>query len=146
MRNTCCPRSFGRKLSGIGLVLAFASLLSAWTCTAIVNLENCRTATPYPRIGAVSPDPISADTVSVVMTVEGSAFAPQSEILWNQYPLPTTFIDSGHLQTTITEETFNSYGGSAGKNVWISVSSPGNTSVVGCPNGQNSSGLLLEID
>lgn len=104
----------------IALILALASLCSAWMCTAVVNLDNCRGAVPYPQIGALSPNPISADTLSVVLTVEGSGFVAQSEILWNQNPLPTTFIDSRHLQTTITQETL---GGSAGKNVWITVTS-----------------------
>lgn len=91
----------------IALVVVLAALLSAWTCTAVVNLDNCRDAVPYPEIGALSPDPISADTVSVVLAVDGSGFVPQSEILWNQSPLPTTFIDSRHLRTTVTQETFD---------------------------------------
>ena len=66
-----------------------------------------------------------------MLTVEGSGFVPQSEILWDQNPLPTTFIDSRHLQTTVTQDTFESYGGSAGKNVSIAVTSPGNTYLVG---------------
>jgi len=134
------------KLYRIALIPVLASLLAAWTCTAVVNLDNCRSATPYPQIGALSPNPISADTVGVVLTVEGSGFVPQSEVLWNQNPLPTTFIDSRHLQTTVTQETFDSYGGSAGKNVSITVTSPGSTYVVGCANGGNSSTLLLEVD
>lgn len=111
-----------------------------------MNLDKCRGAVPYPQIGALSPNPISADTVSVVLTVDGTGFGPQSEILWNQNPLPTTFIDSRHLETTVTQETFNTYGGSAGKNVEITVTSPGSTYVVGCSNGGNSSTLLLEVD
>jgi hypothetical protein len=129
-----------------GLVLALVSLCSAWTCSAIVNLRPCPDSVPYPQIGALSPNLISAGTVSVVLTVEGTGFVPQSEILWNQYPLPTTFIDSRHLQTTITQETFDTYGGSVNKNVWITVTSPGGSYVEGCSNGGNSSMLLLEID
>ena len=128
------------------LILALACLSSAWICTAVVNLDNCRSATPFPQVGALSPNPISADTVSVVLTVEGSGFVPQSEILWNKNPLPTIFMDSRHLQTTITQATFESYGGSAGKNAWITVTSPGGTFAVGCADRGNSSSLLLEID
>ncbi len=134
------------KLYHIALVLALASLSADWTCSAVVNLNNCRDAVPYPQIRTLSPDPISADTASVVLTVEGTGFVPQSEIEWNRYTLPTTFIDSRHLQTTVTQETFASYGGSAGNNVWITVISPGTASTVGCPNGDNSSALLLEVD
>jgi len=126
----------------IGLVLGLAALLSAWTCTAVVNLNGCPDAFPHPQIGALSPNPISGDTVSVVLSVEGSGFVPQSEIQWNKNPLPTTFIDSRHLQSTVTQQTFDSFGGSAGNSVMISVLSPGTNSVVGCPNKGNSSRLL----
>lgn len=64
----------------------------------------------------------------------------------NKNPLPTIFMDLRHLQTRITQATFESYGGSAGKNAWITVTSPGSTFVVGCADGENSSSLLLEID
>ena len=130
----------------IALVLALAALLSAWTCSAVVNLDNCRDAVPYPVIGALSPNPIPSDMVSGVLSVEGTGFVPESEILWNKNPLSTTFIDSRHLQAAVTQETFESYGGSAGKNVLITVTSPGSTYVVGCANGGNSSTLLLEVD
>lgn len=130
----------------IGLVLGLAALLSAWTCTAVVNLNGCPDAFPHPQIGALSPNPISADTVSVVLSVEGSGFVPQSEIQWNKNPLPTTFIDSRHLQSTVTQQTFDSFGSSAGNSVMISVLSPGTNSVVGCPNGGNSSTLILDIN
>ena len=36
----------------IALILALAALLSAWTCTAVVNLNGCPDAFPYPQIGA----------------------------------------------------------------------------------------------
>jgi len=135
-----------RKPHYILFVLVLVSLCSGWTCTAVVNLDNCRAATPYPQIGALSPNPISADTVSTVLTVEGSGFVPQSEVLWDKNPMPTAFVDSSHLQTTVTQQTFDSFGGQAGTNVLITVTSPGTTSVVGCSNGGNSSTLLLEID
>lgn len=86
----------------IGLVLGLAALLSAWTCTAVVNLNGCPDAFPHPQIGALSPNPISADIASLVLSVEGTGFVPQSEIQWNKNPLPTTFIDSRHLQATVT--------------------------------------------
>ncbi|HVI76785.1 MAG TPA: hypothetical protein VM715_01200 [Candidatus Acidoferrum sp.] len=49
--------------------------------------------------------------VSVVLSVAGTGFVPQSEIQWNENPLPTTFIDSGHLQASVTQQTFDSFGG-----------------------------------
>lgn len=145
-RSTHCRVGILCKPYRIALVLALACLSSAWTCSAVANFRPCPDAVPYPQIGALSPSPISADTVSVVLTVEGSGFVPQSEILWNQYPLPTIFIDSRHLQTTVTQETFESYGGSDGDDISITVTSPGSTYGAACSNGGNSSTLLLKID
>ncbi|MGC2517346.1 MAG: hypothetical protein WA383_22715, partial [Terriglobales bacterium] len=73
--------------------------------------------------------------------VEGSAFTPQSQIMWNGSTLETTFLDSHLLQTTITQETFADFGGSAGSRVQISVASQGS----GCPISGNSATLVLLI-
>ena len=82
-----------------------------------------------------------------MLNVEGTGFVPQSEIQWNKNPLPTTFIDSRHLQASVTQQTFESFGGSAGSSVMVSVVSPGTNSVVGCPNGgENSSTLILDVE
>ena len=129
----------------IGLVLVLIPLLSAWTCTAIVSLNSCTDALPRPQIDSLSPVTISADSASVLLTVNGNSFVRQSEILWNANPLQTTFVDSHHLQATITQQTFNSFGGSAGNSVLISVMTLGSASVVGCTNGGSSATLVLEI-
>lgn len=146
VRYVRCRTGLSCKPYRIPLVLALAGLCCAWTCSAVVNLRPCPDAIPYAEIGELSPNPISADTGPVVLTVEGSGFLPQSEILWNQNPLATTFLDSRHLQTTITQETFKAYGGSAGRDVEITVTSPGSSDLVECTNGGNSSTLFLEID
>jgi hypothetical protein len=86
------------------------------------------------------------NTVSVVLSVEGSAFVPESQILWNQNLLPTTFIDPRRLQTTVTKEAFESYGGSAGKMYRFTVTSPGSTYVVGCANGGKLEHAAPEVD
>lgn len=140
-----CAANYLLKPYRVGLILVLAALSSAWTCSAVVNLNGCPDATSHPQIGALSPNPISANVSEEVLSVDGMGFGPQSEILWNKYPLPTTFRDSQHLQTTITQETYGTYGGSTGTTVQISVSSPGTGSAVGCTNG-NSSTALLEID
>ena len=129
----------------IGLVLVLIPLLSAWTCTAIVSLNSCPDALPRPQIGSLLLVTISADSASVLLTVNGNSFVRQSEILWNANPLQTTFVDSHHLQATITQQTFNSFGGSAGNSVLISVMTLGSASVVGCTNGGSSATLVLEI-
>ena len=140
-----CAASLIFKPYRIALILLLAGLSTAWTCSGLIVLNGCADATSHPQIGALSPNPISANLVSEVLSVDGMGFGPQSQILWNKYPLPTTFVDSQHLQTTITQETFGTYGGSAGTTALISVSSPGTGSAVGCTNG-NSSTVILVID
>jgi len=78
--------------------------------------------------------------------VDGSGFVSQSEILWNGNPLQTAFVDSRHLQTTITQQTLDSFGGSVGTNVLISVVSPQSDFIVGCPNGGSSGTLVLVVN
>ncbi len=96
--------------------------------------------------GALSPDTIRSDAESVLLTVDGSGFTPQSQIMWNGNTLQTTFMDSHHLQTAITRQTFDSLGGSAGSSVQISVRSQGSVDNFGCPIGGNSAALVLVIN
>jgi hypothetical protein len=51
------------------------------------------------------------------------SFYPQAQITWDGNPLPTTFIDSHHLQTAITQQTFISFEAFVGNSVQIAVSS-----------------------
>jgi hypothetical protein len=81
-----------------------------------------------------------------VLVASGSNFVPRSQIMWNGSALQTTFMNSHRLQTTITQQTVESFGGSAGSTVQISVSSPASVAVFGCPNGGNSATLVLVIN
>jgi hypothetical protein len=66
--------------------------------------------------------------------------------MWNGNPLPTTFKDAHHVQTTVTQQTFDSLGGSVGNNVQISVRSQVSLNDFGCPIGGNSATLILVIN
>ena len=135
-----------RKWYRIAFVLVLVPLCSAWTCNAFVRFDSCQTSVPQPELVALSPDTIPGDASSVQLIVDGTGFVRQSEILWNGNPLQTTFTDSGHLQTTITREMLDSFGGSDGSGVLISVRSPGKShSIEGCPNGGSSGTLVLSI-
>lgn len=90
--------------------LTFA--LSGWTCSAIVGFQTCLGVSQAPQITSLSPNAISANATSVLLIVIGNNFDPQSQILWNGNTLATTFIDSQHLQATITQQTFTQLGGS----------------------------------
>ena len=132
----------------IVLITLLALLLSGWTtCTAIVGLGGlCPGAMPQPQITSLSPDTIPGDPEAVPLIVIGNGFVPQSQIMWNDTPLPTTFTDSHHLQTTITQQTLNSLAASVGSNVQISVRSQGLTPVAGCSNGGSSAIFVLLIN
>ena len=136
--NPCAPFPAVR----IAFVAALTLLLSGWTtCTAIIDFNSCQGTVPVPQITSLSPGSVPGDAQSVLLIVNGSGFVPQSQIMWNGNALQTTFTDSGHLQTTITQQTFDSFGGSKGNNVQISVRSQGS---FGCPSG-NSATLVLVI-
>jgi hypothetical protein len=141
--NPCKPFPLVR----IALVALLTLLLSGWTtCTAIVSFNTCPSTVPQPVIVFLSPDTIPDDTESDPLSVEGSSFVPQSQIMWNGNALPTTFTDSRHLRTTITRQILDSFGGSTGSGVQISIMSPESTLVVGCPNGLSSTTLVLLIN
>jgi len=140
--NPCTPFPSVR----IAFVAVLTLLLSGWTaCTAIVEFSSCPGTVPLPQITSLSPDTIAGDTESVLLIANGSDFVPQSQIMWNGSALQTTFTDSRHLQATITRQTLDSFGGSAGS-VQISVRSQGTAPVLGCPNGGNSATLVLVIN
>ena len=124
----------------IALIVVLTLLLSGWTCS--IEFHSCQGAGPQPQITSLSPSSVPSDANSVPLTVDGSGFTPQSQILWNGSTLGTTFMDSHHIQATITHETFESFGGSAGSSVQISVGSQGS----GCPIRGNSATLDLIIN
>lgn len=130
----------------IGLLLVLTSLLSAWTCTAIVDFNNCSDAVAQPEIDSLSPDTIAAEAEPALLVVNGTGFTSKSEILWNGNSLQTTFLSSRRLQATITQQTFQLFGGLAGGTVLISVMTPPSSTVVRCSNALVSGTLVLFIE
>jgi hypothetical protein len=131
----------------IAFIATLTLLLSGWTtCNAIFGFNSCQGSVPQPQITSLSPGTIPSDEESLLLTVNGSGFVPQSQIIWNGSALQTTFMNPRHLQTTITQETLDSFGGSAGSNVQISVRSLGSVADLGCPIGGNSTTLVLVIN
>jgi hypothetical protein len=131
MRSSPC-----KPFSLIALIAVLTLLFSGWTCSGMfVSCQGVSQA----QITSISPGHIPSDTNSVPLTVAGSGFTPQSQIMWNGSSLETTFVDSQHLQTTITRETFDSFGG--GNSVRISVSRG-----LGCPINGNFATLDLVIN
>jgi hypothetical protein len=126
----------------VALIAALTPLLSGWTCGAL--FLSCQ-GVGQSQVTSLSPDTIPSDAETVLLTVDGKGFTPQSQIMWNGNALQTTFIDSHDLQTTVTQQTFDSFGGSVGNNVQISVGSQASFDDLGCPIGGNSATLILVI-
>ena len=82
----------------IGFVAALIWTSSGGTCTAVIGFNSCLGVPATPQITFLSPNAVSAAANSVLLTVGGGGFVPQSQILWNGSALPTTFADSHHLQ------------------------------------------------
>ena len=143
-----CPVHFRKPVPW--LRIAFAAILplilSAGTCTTIVGFNSCLGIPPAPQITSLSPSAISANTQSVLLIVIGTSFVSQSQILWNGNALPTVFVDSQHLQSTVTQQTFEQFGGSPGRSVLISVNSVMTSPVVGCPIGGSSGTVALIVN
>jgi hypothetical protein len=130
----------------VGLVAVLAFALSGWTCSAIIGFNTCLGIPPAPQIISLSPSTISQNATSVLLIVVGNNFTPQSRMLWNGNILATTFVDSSHLEATITQQTFALFGGSFGSNVIISVNTPVSATLVGCPIPGSSATLVLVIN
>ncbi len=123
----------------VALIAALTLLSSGWTCSGL--FLSCQ-GVSQAQINSLSPEDIPSDATAVPLTVNGSGFTPQSQIMWNGSTVETVFIDSRHLQTTITQETFANFGGTAGNSVRISVASGG----LGCPIDGNAATLDLVIN
>ena len=130
----------------LGFVLVLTLTLSGWTCDAIFRFDSCLGVPSTPQIISLSPNVISASTQSALLIVIGVNFVPQSQIMWDGNTLTTNFMDSQHLQATITQQTFEQFGGSQGGNVLIAVNSPVSTSAAGCPISGSSATLVLVIN
>src|SRR5215475_12821072 len=106
------------------LIVAMILLSSGWTCSAL--FVSCQGVGSQSQIKSVSPDSIAGNVDSVMLTVQGSGFARESQIMWNGNALPTTVVDQQHLRTTITQQTLESFGVRPGSSVQISAKSHGN--------------------
>ena len=129
----------------VAVLVALTLLLAGWsTCSAL--LVSCQTSFAQPQITALSPSAIPGEMTSIALTVVGSGFVPQSQILWNGNALQTTVVDSGHLQSVITQQTFTMFGGTSGSTVNISVMTQDLKPIEGCPVGGESGVLILDIN
>ena len=74
-------------------------------------------------VTGLSPSSVTAGSPALTLTVNGTNFAADATILWNQAPLTTTFVTASQLKTTIAADLIATAGTAA-----VSVSSGGMTS------------------
>lgn len=58
-----------------------------------------------PTVTALVPNTAEIGTPPLVMKVQGTNFTPNSEILWNGVPEPTTYVSATELTTVVKPET-----------------------------------------
>ncbi|HUE50731.1 MAG TPA: hypothetical protein VMO80_00195 [Terriglobales bacterium] len=127
-------------------VLSVAALLALVFHTGCNNALNplCGSSRPAPLIGSLAPSTMSFAQVQegTLLIVNGSQFAPSSEVVINGKTLGATVINAQQLSVMITTSLISAPG-----SVKVTVHTPGgNSGDLGCSSGGDSSALLLTIN
>lgn len=77
---------------------------------------------PVPVIASVSPNLITVGTPGVQLAINGSNFASDAQVLWNNSPRPTIFLSGQELRATLTPQDLAALGTA---NVTVSNPIPG---------------------
>ena len=76
-----------------------------WPYASVPNGPNTWAQTTLgaqPQIDAITPFTQTAGSPAFTLTVQGSGFANGTTVLWNNAPLPTTFIDANTLSVAVS--------------------------------------------
>ena len=127
-------------------VLSVAALLALVFHTGCNNALNplCGSSRPAPLIGSLAPSTMSFAQVQegTLLIVNGSQFAPSSEVVINGKTLGATVINAQQLSVMITTSLISAPG-----SVKVTVHTPGgNSGDLGCSSGGDSSALVLTIN
>jgi hypothetical protein len=127
-------------------VLSVAALLALVFHPGCNNALNplCGSSRPAPLIGSLAPSTMSFAQVQqgTLLIVNGSQFAPSSEVVINGKTLGATVISAQQLSVMITTSLISAPG-----SVKVTVHTPGgNSGDLGCSSGGDSSALLLTIN
>jgi hypothetical protein len=127
-------------------VLSVAALLALVFHPGCNNALNplCGSSRPAPLIGSLAPSTMSFAQVQqgTLLIVNGSQFAPSSEVVINGKTLGATVISAQQLSVMITTSLIPAPG-----SVKVTVHTPGgNSGDLGCSSGGDSSALLLTIN
>jgi hypothetical protein len=127
-------------------VLSVAALLALVFHPGCNNALNplCGSSRPAPLIGSLAPSTMSFAQVQqgTLLIVNGSQFAPSSEVVINGKTLGATVISAQQLSVMITTSLISAPG-----SVKVTVHTPGgNSGDLGCSSGGDSSALVLTIN
>jgi hypothetical protein len=127
-------------------VLSVAALLALVFHPGCNNALNplCGSSRPAPLIGSLAPSTMSFAQVQqgTLLIVNGSQFAPSSEVVINGKTLGATVISAQQLSVMITTSLVSGPGA-----MKVSVHTPGgNSGDLGCSSGGDSSALTLTIN
>jgi hypothetical protein len=126
--------------------LSLAALLAIMFHPGCNNALNplCGSSRPAPLIGSLAPSTMSFAQVQqgTLLIVNGSQFAPSSEVVINGKTLGATVISAQQLSVMITTSLISAPG-----SVKVTVHTPGgNSGDLGCSSGGDSSALVLTIN
>ena len=126
--------------------LTLIAVLSLSFLTGCNNTLNplCGSARPVPVIGSISPTSVTFSQVQSggLLTVNGSHFVAQSQVVINGTPLSATVVSDQELQVTLSTAVILAPGAAT-----VAVMTPsGNSGDVGCTSGGTSSALTLTIN
>jgi uncharacterized repeat protein (TIGR01451 family) len=74
---------------------------------------------PTPVLNAIIPNSAQVGATDTIVTVTGANFSTDSTVLWNDTPLPTSFVSTAELTATVSASQLSTFGWAA-----IAVSSP----------------------
>ncbi len=74
---------------------------------------------PIPVLASIRPDAIRAGSPGIILQIYGEGFVPQSQILWNEVPRKTTYVDLSNLYAEVSSSDLAAAG-----TALVSVSNP----------------------
>ena len=76
------------------------SLLAIMSCGGVAEREG-ECDPPKPKLDLIEPSSIATHSPSVLLTVSGSNFVPNSVVFFDGHAVPTTYVSSTQLRATV---------------------------------------------
>jgi IPT/TIG domain-containing protein len=131
----------------VALAICASLLLAGCDSVFFIGGATCFGVTPTPELASVSPSTIDTHSLPATLIVTGRDFQVSSSVRMNNTPLPTTYVDSQHLQAVLTAETTvgKTVDQSAAEISVFTAEQP-DGKIFGCPNGGSSATIVVIIN